>query len=1370
MSYFSTGAELLAAINELGASKVGSYIPFDAGFYAAQYGDKNDYDGTLSPLENFVKTGANKLYKPNAQFDPVYYANANADLKALVNAGELNAADLLVHYLKFGLDEGRVATQELADNFNAQAYLDANPDVKAAVEAAAADGAFGGSALNGAVAHYVKFGQAEGRPTGPDDGGEPTTTLLTTGWDNLTGTSGDDTFTAYIFDNQNTLQSGDMINGGAGNDTLFADIGNSQNFAITPHTTGVENIKIRVQAEQVDSSDNNIGSRGWGIIDAERLINEEHLESNNSRADLIIEDVRLDAAQRAAGWVTKDITIAFVDSDPGNVDFGVYFDQQSLIAAPDTTIAPRKLTLELIDLLGYEDNGQPLINLPLTGFRIRLTDGNTITLTADDVNDITTYPGLVAALNDLLEAEGLSEQFRFSLGTQFTATGTTSEGRVLNGVGTRIVLDLIDPEAEPSLGFASLNGQSTSGFVFDQDEVTAEFRYNQQILGTPQDINPLITSTIILDNVGRGSNGGDLVVGGLSTGDTSNSKGVEQFDIIVQRTSKLQTISSTNNTLQVVNIVNGQNGNSQPADGSGDLYILGNLDRWSGVVDNNTLPGSEYENDSSGGAGLVDVRVIDASQMQGALHATVEITGNVAAKYMDLEDSQNNPAADNIAFNYTTGAGDDDLTVVVSESNLANWTVSNDVGSTTREDFNLNILTGTGDDTVTLAVGDYDYDNDGDAGFDNIDLASDAGTTAHWYQNSKLLANLSINTGEGDDTVYKPGSGDVKIDLGAGADTVYVDNTGGYGVTDRKAVYVFNTADADGNGVSTATERNLQNLLSDANNTGYRLYKGTVTVNFKGFEATATIPNTNSTAGLVTDLHINQAIKNAINNDPVLSKLLVAKDGPGFTLVVEQLIDGDQLDDNDGAGVTDLQISFARPTSLTASEITTLGTAYGLVGATQASVLAVMDGTLSAIAANGDYDTEFATYFGGAPYVGVDSSYNSDNTVTPGLGNDVVVLGTGALSNDTVVYNGFGNGRDTIVNFDTTYGETTTYVGTAPVAEVVTLTFTDSDGSPAAQTIVFGGQTITLSAPATQGVIPAEDVAYQFAQQFSNSGWTVSHTPNTDVVTLTATQGGARDDLVAADFTGTYVAAAATGGGGSVTPSVDTQGADGVIAGTASTFTVTFDVAGTAADAAGEFTFDGVTTAYAEGDGAITLANKVWLDAADDLAAGWVVAKGSTPNSVVFTETAPAAVGGTPQPIAVAADFDLGSNVIVGSITGTVGTADQAGYYVTTTGPGPGVDYLDFSSYSLVDHVQVNHVGYTDVFAASGAAVSWNPTNDAYIRMTENTAANPGVGVYTIELVTLGADAAVSTDDTVQLIGVADFGVHEPFHAANFIL
>lgn len=95
--------------------------------------------------------------------------------------------------------------------------------------------------------------------------------------------------------------------------------------------------------------------------------------------------------------------------------------------------------------------------------------------------------------------------------------------------------------------------------------------------------------------------GGDLVVGGLSigadaslvgtgSGATSNSKGVEQFDIIVERNSELQEIQSTNNTLEVVNIVNGDN--------KGNLVVAGDTN-----VDND-LPGADAD-----ARGLTDVRV-----------------------------------------------------------------------------------------------------------------------------------------------------------------------------------------------------------------------------------------------------------------------------------------------------------------------------------------------------------------------------------------------------------------------------------------------------------------------------------------------------------------------------------------------------------------------------------------------------------------------------------------------------------------------------------------------------------------------------------------------------------------------------------------
>nr|MBP8138094.1 hypothetical protein [Alicycliphilus sp.] len=153
MTYFTTGAQLQAALNALPNTKTGNFVAFDSFFYGQQY--MADYQGTLSPIEHFVQIGAARGYKPNATFDPTYYKNAFADLKNT----DFNAADLLYHFMQYGLDEGRTPNAALA-TFDGTAYLAANPDVAAYVNANLAQ--FGGSVTNGALAHYVKFGAAEG--------------------------------------------------------------------------------------------------------------------------------------------------------------------------------------------------------------------------------------------------------------------------------------------------------------------------------------------------------------------------------------------------------------------------------------------------------------------------------------------------------------------------------------------------------------------------------------------------------------------------------------------------------------------------------------------------------------------------------------------------------------------------------------------------------------------------------------------------------------------------------------------------------------------------------------------------------------------------------------------------------------------------------------------------------------------------------------------------------------------------------------------------------------------------------------------------------------------------------------------------------
>ncbi|MFM6940102.1 MAG: beta strand repeat-containing protein, partial [Rhodoluna sp.] len=202
MSYFATGAALTAALNALPASLTGTYKAFDAFYYAAQY--MGNYTGTLTPIEHFVQVGAARGYQPNADFNPAFYQSKYSDLAGL------DAADLLFHYVKFGLNEGRAGNATLAA-YNWADYLAAYPAVAAYVNANLSS--FAGSVTNGAIAHYVKFGAQQGF-TLPNTVGQ--TFTLTTSVDNVVGTAGGDTINA----SNTTLSSLDVVDGGAGNDTL----------------------------------------------------------------------------------------------------------------------------------------------------------------------------------------------------------------------------------------------------------------------------------------------------------------------------------------------------------------------------------------------------------------------------------------------------------------------------------------------------------------------------------------------------------------------------------------------------------------------------------------------------------------------------------------------------------------------------------------------------------------------------------------------------------------------------------------------------------------------------------------------------------------------------------------------------------------------------------------------------------------------------------------------------------------------------------------------------------------------------------------------------------------------------------------------
>lgn len=914
---------------------------------------------------------------------------------------------------------------------------------------------------------------------------------LSTSMDNLTGTAGNDTFNAYIQNNSNSLQSGDMIDGGVGTaDTLFADIGNSQNFAITAQTTGIETVQIRGQAVGVDSSNNNL-QQGTTVstlstlrdiavqIDAQRMAGVTRWESNNSRADVIIEDVRI-----AANQITKDITIAFVESDPGNVDYGVYFNQLSLRNASSGSSSMNIFLMDTAAASAAATAATPLLSHNFNSYTF-YSNNVLVTLggagspaAATAIDNATTYAQLLAAFTLALTTANVGGVVTNLTGivnaslsgpvnmTTEAAKSTTSApvaASFLNLTGEILILSTASTAVITSTSTtpgAAAGGWIASGTAPSTGAIVQTFNSGTATSGA------LVTSKIILDDVGMGSTGGDLVVGGMSVNETSDSRGVERFEIEVLDNSRLQTINGTNNALREVTIINGLTSSAPSASSNtayrtttlnaGDLTVNGNVNTANsgtaiGTNSDTILKGvnsltasatgnstiNPYTADHHSVYGFTDVRLIDASLMTGKLAFTAQITADSIAKYITLVDTQVSPTADvaantgNANFNvrganfaYTGGTNDDTMAVTIDLAATASR--SNVVSG--QSDFTFAIDGGAGNDVISVRVA----------------AGGLTGDLSNWYNNQDLNNNITITAGAGNDRVTTAGAGDTTIDLGAGSDLVYTDNLGAqtglsfngataFGIssaaTTSKAVWVYNTTDQTSVDASIMRARNVNDLRSDIDSST-NLYKGTLFVTFKGLQS-ATITLSNTTSYKTTDSEINQAIKNAINTDATLKNLLVAKDGPGSTLVIQSLIDGT-------LSAADLAITLTAPTAagtLTTTEVAGAAAAYGLaVGSTEAAVLTAMGTAVTAFNTKADYTTVMATDANYANIVGAASTFSSDNVITVGSGNDVVVLGTTVgtnladSSNEVVVFTAaFDN--DVIVNFNNGVSPTSNVTG-----------------------------------------------------------------------------------------------------------------------------------------------------------------------------------------------------------------------------------------------------------------------------------------------------------------------------------------------------
>ncbi|MFI3187625.1 MAG: hypothetical protein QX198_16755, partial [Methylococcaceae bacterium] len=526
-------------------------------------------------------------------------------------------------------------------------------------------------------------------------------------------------------------------------------------------------------------------------------------ESNNSRSDVIIEDVRTNS---------NVTTVSFVESDPGNVDLGVYFNERNLV---NTTSSASSITLQIMDTVAAAAGAAPLRDSTYGSFTFTATIGATssaTTIASQGIQDAQTYDQMVTAFQTALDLQFGAGVIKATLGSDFTVTDPASGKAV---TGQSIVLT-----AAASVVFSTPVG---SGWASTGTAPAASNFYTNWSQGSTA-AAALVSTSIILDDVGLGDTGGDLVVGGMSTGVTSNDNGVQLFNIEVRDNSKLQTINSTNNTLREVNIVNGATTSSSSAyvttvTDKGNLTVNG-FTTANTVIDTplagtNAIAGTNQTIDHSslGSAGFMDVRLINAAAMTGKFAFTAAITSDSISKYMNLVDIAASHTADvatagqaglGANFIYTGGANNDTMVVNI-DSTVAS---SRSTMVSGFSDFTFALNGGAGDDAITLTL----------QGAGNATQL--AGGAQAWYTNQKLNANITIDGGEGNDTIRTPGAGDVIINGGAGNDTIYTDNTGALGAAPNATGTAGPAAVAYSNAAAAELAANLAAAVT-SNATGF---------------------------------------------------------------------------------------------------------------------------------------------------------------------------------------------------------------------------------------------------------------------------------------------------------------------------------------------------------------------------------------------------------------------------------------------------------------------------------------------------------------------------------------------------------------------
>ena len=690
-------------------------LSFDSSYYLDQYPDVAEavQNGVIESAEaHWEMYGADEGRNPNAIFNTEEYLAANPDVAE-------NGINPLDHFLMYGAAEGRApsdAYQNVAANFDNETYLAANTDVAEAVD----NGVFASG-----YEHWVEYGQFEDTRSGAQltDGtpaadaiGEVATTDLTQGAEEITGTAGDDNYSgvASALSSARTLDVGDSIDGGEGNDTLNVDLQSTfAGFSGDGGLTNVETVNL--------SNEGTIG----------RTFDATGVEG--------VEQYNLTGGVTLANLESADAAIALADKASGTVSIG-YADDA--LKGDDDAL---NLSLNNVGTVADEENDvdQAAVTVDATeGFEslaVSAEGDNVVDLSEIDAADATVTGSGNLTVTDVADTLETFDASAAEGDVDADLTAATSLESVTTGAGDDTV----------SVGSTSLESVSTGA---GDDTISASaLRVNAEVNGGEGDDRLKLSSTGTVQYAMSGIE--TLSLANKSDALTFSAKNVSGLETI--ESSAAQTgnatfagLGATDLSFDLAGVVGTANTPTITADQTG-----------ASTVNVNAAADAEEDDTSVNGATLnlsktnaVQLNVAEATQYTGTINA-----GNATSLEAQIDGALTGDAELNLgkATSAVFTTGEDDSTVQLVAGNLTDLNVTAGAGFTLAADSDVSSVEALTVDTAgafdTTGV-NFDAINQVDlSGTGQVTLA-DLGATDLEYGVTVDASGLT-NTADSDDAL-----------------------------------------------------------------------------------------------------------------------------------------------------------------------------------------------------------------------------------------------------------------------------------------------------------------------------------------------------------------------------------------------------------------------------------------------------------------------------------------------------------------------------------------------------------------------------------------------------------------------------------------